>query len=410
MNSTDLTAFFDDHNYDIRSTHNGCWIDQKCTMDVVCFVAGQIVDYLEDGGDEPFTKDDIWKYQGAIDQVQMEFTKPDPLAEQAHDEYNKFYRQTMKMLSAAGVLNESGKKRIQFSVVSQEMLEYIAKKDVNALLFLCGYIEKTLKDSGIWHPFSVFFEKQDGASFGDLKNAFAFFEIANTPKNTATEVNRIFTKVINPLAFRRNMHGTIRGKLSANVITKSDIIYNRPNWRDEFLGKDKNVARRQFVRDARYDYKSEKAIAKAMEEVRKLNTTYRNGRSEVLDWDAYSPANAAHHMFPKGQRKEIASYRENLIMLTASQHMGSAHPNGKTTMVDLDYQYRCLVSKLRRMKEYSDSADYEVSHFYDLERFAFVLDVGLDTDYFKTLPVLDFSPIENGLDLFYPDHPAMVVK
>ena len=88
MNSADLDAFFACHEYDLRNTHNGCWIDQKCTMDVVCFVASQIIDYLESGGTEPFTNNDIWKYQGAVDQVQMEFTKPNPLSKDMVDEYN----------------------------------------------------------------------------------------------------------------------------------------------------------------------------------------------------------------------------------------------------------------------------------------------------------------------------------
>lgn len=410
MNSADLDAFFACHEYDLRNTRNGCWIDQKCTMDVVCFVANQVIDYLESGGTEPFTNNDIWKYQGAVDQVQMEFTKPNPLSKDMVDEYNKFYRQIMKMLAAAGVLNETGKNPIYFTVASYDVLDYISRKDVNALLFLCGYIEKTLKDSCAWKPFRLFFEEQDKASYMRLKNAFASFEIANTPKGTPREANRIFAKVVNPLAFRRNMHGTIRGRLSPNVITKNDIIYNRPNWRDVNNGKDKNIARSQFIPLVEYDGRNEQAIAKAMAEVRNLNTAYRDGRSEVLDWNATDIANAAHHMFPKSQKKEIASYRENLIMLTAAQHMGSAHQNGKTSTIDLDYQYKCLVSKLRRIQEYSVNSNPEVAHFYSLERFASVLDIGLETDYFKTLPFLDFAPIESGLDLFYPDHPKMNIS
>lgn len=409
MNSIELNDFFSSHKYDIRNTHNGCWIDQKCTMDVICFVSSQIISYLEAGGREPFTKDDIWKYRGAVDQVQMEFTKPDPLAEPSHDEYNKFYRQTMKMLSAAGVLSESGRNRIEFSIVSRELLDYIASKDVNALLFLCGYIEKTLRDSGAWQPFANFFEKQDKQAFRVVKGAFALFERSNTPKNTDTEANRIFAKVLNPLAFRRNAHGTVKGNLSVNVITKSDIIYNRPNWRDQRMGKDKNVARREYAPIVEYDARVEQSIKSAMNEVRKFNNANHDGCSEVMEWTR-DPANAAHHMFPKGQWKEIAAYRENLIMLTAAQHMGNAHPNGKTTAIDLDYQYKCLVSKLRRIKNYSSRENPEVSRFYNLGRFAYVLDTGLETDYFETLPCLDFEPIENGLELFYPNHSEMVIQ
>lgn len=38
MDNTTIQKFLDEHDYDIRKTHNGRWIDQKCTMDVVCLV------------------------------------------------------------------------------------------------------------------------------------------------------------------------------------------------------------------------------------------------------------------------------------------------------------------------------------------------------------------------------------
>ena len=39
MDNITIQNFLDAHDYDIRKTHNGRWIDQKCTMDVVCLVA-----------------------------------------------------------------------------------------------------------------------------------------------------------------------------------------------------------------------------------------------------------------------------------------------------------------------------------------------------------------------------------
>lgn len=35
MDSKTIQKFLNNHDYDIRKTHNGRWIDQKCTMDVV---------------------------------------------------------------------------------------------------------------------------------------------------------------------------------------------------------------------------------------------------------------------------------------------------------------------------------------------------------------------------------------
>ena len=45
MDNATIQEFLDEHDYDIRKTHNGRWIDQKCTMDVVCLVSDCIVEY-----------------------------------------------------------------------------------------------------------------------------------------------------------------------------------------------------------------------------------------------------------------------------------------------------------------------------------------------------------------------------
>ena len=41
-----------------------------------------------------------------------------------------------------------------------------------------------------------------------MKTAFTDLVIQNTPKNTEVEVRRIFTKIINPLAYKHNTFGT----------------------------------------------------------------------------------------------------------------------------------------------------------------------------------------------------------
>ena len=46
MDNTTIQKFLDEHDYDIRKTHNGRWIDQKCTMDVVCLVSVHMVTFL----------------------------------------------------------------------------------------------------------------------------------------------------------------------------------------------------------------------------------------------------------------------------------------------------------------------------------------------------------------------------
>jgi len=65
-----LEEFTNEHNYDVRVSRNGRWIDQKCALDSVCFVADCIVDYIRNGGEQPFQSPDIWKSDYAITNVQ----------------------------------------------------------------------------------------------------------------------------------------------------------------------------------------------------------------------------------------------------------------------------------------------------------------------------------------------------
>lgn len=75
------------------------------------------------------------------------------------------------------------------------------QRETNALKFLILYIQKVLMDSGIYPLFDNFLQKQDTESFKQLKDGFTHFTINNTAINNATECFRIFTKIINPLAF-----------------------------------------------------------------------------------------------------------------------------------------------------------------------------------------------------------------
>ena len=144
MTTNLLEQFLNAHDYDIRKARNGRWIDQKCTMDELCFVADCVVVYLQEGGQQPFQSPDIWHTEYAIENVQKLFSKPDPMDKSTMDEYNKFFRQPLKMLAAAGVLREDGRKNnaIQFRVENEAVLEYLSLRERNCFDFLCSYIPK----------------------------------------------------------------------------------------------------------------------------------------------------------------------------------------------------------------------------------------------------------------------------
>ena len=154
-----LRQFIDQHHYDIRESGNGRWIDQKCTPDEVSFVAECVLKYIDATRSRTFESPDVWRSDFAVQRVQAFYSKPNPLISSTTDEYNKFFREPLKMLAAAGVLRENGRvdNTIQFEVVDADVLAYIARNDWNAYVFLQHYIEKTLKDSGMWDLFASFF-------------------------------------------------------------------------------------------------------------------------------------------------------------------------------------------------------------------------------------------------------------
>ncbi|MGP4082718.1 hypothetical protein ACTWQL_22830 [Pseudalkalibacillus sp. R45] len=398
-----LEAFINEHNYDVRVSGNGRWIDQKCALDAVCFVADCIVDYIQNGGKQPFKSPDIWKSDYAITNVQHIFGKPNPLILTTLDEYNKFFRQPMKMLAAAGVLREDGivNNTIQFSVERTEVLEYIALRERNSFDFLCLYIEKTLLDSGLWYSFESFFEQQTKVSLQELKNIFSNFCIRYTPINTPVEANRIFNKVLNPLACKFHKKGTFRGRLSPSMMTYNKIMYNQTNWRDDAVGKDKNVARGDFAPSPENDLMYEYRVTRAMKYLRQFNDKYNEGKSEVLDkFSVGEIATHMHHIFPKNQFEEIADYIENLIALTSGQHLQRAHPNGNTSVIDPGYQYTCLIAKTESIRK-NILSNHGEPVIYKFDAFMYVLDVGLRTDYFESLAYCDFNSVLTGIEFNY---------
>ena len=398
-----LEQFINEHTYDIRKTHNGRWIDQKCTMDELCFVADCVVVYLQEGGKQPFQSPDIWHTQYAIENVQRLFCKPDPTNKSTMDEYNKFFRQPLKMLAAAGVLKENGRKNntIQFSVENEAVLEYLSLRERNCMDFLCMYIEKTLKDSGLWDSFESFFDEQTKEQYDNVKDTFRQFCFDNTPINGKDEANRIFTKVVNPLAIKYMKKGTEGGHISQNNITIDQIKYNRPNFRD--VGKDKNVSRQDSknitVEDEVYDYNVEKAKRR----LKAYNDKFNASRSEITDrFSIGEVAIHMHHIFPKNEFPSIADYVENLIALTSGQHLQKAHPNGNTQKIDKSYQYICLINKTESIRK--NLVDGLGDNLYSFSDFMFVLDTGLSTDRFEAIAENDFGSVIMEIDINYPNN------
>lgn len=398
----EIIGFLNSNNYDVRLSKNARWIDQKCTMDVLSMVSDCIMEFVKDNPKKEFTTKDIWYYEYTVKNVQMIFKKPNPL-EKAQNEYDKWFGQPMKLLGYSKVLNETKKSgRNYYTVNDEKILKYISKRDSNALLFLKLYIEKVIKDSGLTYYFDNFFIKQDKDSYKLLKDAFNNFTIANTKINTTVECGRIFAKVLNPLAFYKDMKGTERGEVSKGKITIDMLQYNRYNWRDVTKDKPKDVTRKEFESissDYSYtmlDYK----IHKAKKILKEFNNKYRDGFSEMPEDGVYlKEGTMIHHIFPKADFPALADYLENLIVLTPTQHLAKAHPKGNTSYIDREYQYLLLVCKIGIIK--NNLLTEKEEKIYDFKYMIHVLNTGLSTEEFSEIKEMDFENVINHLEFFY---------
>lgn len=404
MDNVTIQKFLDEHDYDIRKTHNGRWIDQKCTMDVMCLVADCILEYINNNPDNTFTVKDIWYSDYTVENVQQIFSKPDPI-EKASNEYDKYFGQPIKLLDAAGIIHgEKSGRGYTYSVVNKELLEYISFRERNSFNFLCYYIEKVLKDSGIYRIFEYFFKVQDKNSFKELKDGYTQFIIDNTPINGATECGRIFTKVLNPLACKYKKRGTEKGHISKDIITQDMIMYNQKNWWDVLSEKPKEMTREEHestLPKADEDYMTTYRINRAKKNLRKFNDLYRNGKTEVYDENCMEDlASQMHHIFPANEYPSIADYLENLIALTPTQHFLYAHPKNNTRYIDRAYQYMCLLSKTGNIRDNLLNKNEEPV-MYDFHLYQKVLNTGLETDEFFQIQEMDFDGLLNLIEKYY---------
>ena len=294
-----------------------------------------------------------------------------------------------------------------YRILNRDVLEYIARNDIFSLRFLQTYIEKVLRDSGIYHYFQSFFDNQDATHYGQLKDAFIRFYHDYTPVKKDYEPKRIFTKVINPLAYKYSKKGSERGRMSKDRITRSDMMYNQDNFRDIYLGKPKEVTRREWLEnhpefDVRNGY-FEQMMNRAKRVIRDSMSIFRNNISELTQFsEAHNdnnPATQIHHIFPKNEFPEIMHYLENLIAITPNQHFNFAHPNNNTNMIDLGAQKELLVVKTESIKHNLTSGQEEP--IYEFTNLLHILYVGWNDDSVLQIPVDNYVDVIHAINSHY---------
>ena len=373
-------------NFDLRISGNARYIDQKCTPDILSSVSEAILEFV-DGGSSKFTVRDIWSSPFANEVMTERFQKPDVTHAGAQNEYDKVFSQPIKLLEYAQLIEVVGRKGNSniYQIKEREIIEHISLNDSKSLGFLVEYLKKVLSDSGIYQLFENFFQNQTSASFNALKTSYCQFIINNTPINGDTEVRRIFTKVINPLAFKAKAHGTQGGRFSRMPITYAELFYNRINFRD--ITKPKGQPRKTFVELLGDDSSAEKyEIAKAKKQIKK----YHELKSETHRFQ-HEEANHVHHIFMKSEFPEFSDTFENLILLTPTQHLNFAHPSGNTQVVSKPYQLVCLLSKLDSIEE----SEFWADDFYELAKFKQVVNIGLDKELLSS--AMSFQDVKNTI-------------
>lgn len=177
------------------------------------------------------------------------------------------------------------------------------------------------------------------------------------------------------------------------------LMYNRDNFRDIYAEKPKSVSRKDYmaqhhivINEAYFRYMS----SKAKRRLRIYNDRYRNGLSEMPGDTA--KATHIHHIFSASEFPEISNYLENLIALTPNQHLNSAHPNGKTIIIDRAYQHDCLIVKTDMIKDNIENATEKIYSFADLIH---VLVVGFNEEAFTEIEENDYVGVKAKIELEY---------
>ena len=366
-----IHEYLSQFDLDIRKSHDARYVDQKCTPDIVCFMADCVMNMV---ATKPvFVINDIWETQYFIQNSRVIFNKPWANDKKAYNEYNKVLSQPLKLLAYAHILNVNKRDgSLTFTIENEELLDYIERKDRNAYNFLYCYFMKVMSDSGFIKYFEEYARESNTnpvTAREEIYERYFRFINGNTQSHSRLDIRRMFHKVFNVYAAEHHLHGS-----NGKITYYSDLMYNKKNWRD--MDKDKTVTRQAAMapekiekQEAINTYYVQKAIAL----IRKIHTV-----SEVNDSWSNGEATQVHHICPKSQFPQIAHYVENLILLTATQHNTKAHPNNKTQQVNKDYQLVCLLAK-------ADTIEYSLSRYgdkyYRKESFIFVINTGLSTDF-----------------------------
>jgi hypothetical protein len=142
-----IEKYFNAFNFDIRKSNKPRSFDQKVTPDVLTIIADCVIEFTEQTGKEEFTIKDIWEFEYSNSSILDIFNKPKTSNVSAKSEYNKFFGQPLLALAYSQILSGTKTNSWKFKINNRKILEFIATRERNSLLFLQIYLEKILKFS-----------------------------------------------------------------------------------------------------------------------------------------------------------------------------------------------------------------------------------------------------------------------
>ena len=386
MTGDEIINYIDKLDLNLKTRgSNPRYFDQKVQPDTVEIISQCVLEFSKQK--HFFTIKDIWNNKFSEDLIYEYFKKPKATDKKAENEFDKFFSQPICFLTFFGILHREKKsKKYYHTILKPNILEYIASDQRKALNFINICLISFIKSNQLKTTFEKFFTEQDRESYLLLRESFFEFTYKNTniKRSNKYEPGRIFTPIVNALAFKQNKKGSIKGTISKNMIYLDDLIYARPNWKDILSGKPRELTREVWL---------EKKLD-SLDEQRSLSSSERSSKKAIVkkhgNISEYSNSESAfdtHHIFPRSFNYDLCYFKENLIRITPDEHYIKAHPNRNTQKVDKDFQVKLLKAKFKSIEDSLNKNE----DFYNLKDFIFVLNKGFKIDLPDDLNINDLK-------------------
>ena len=370
LSDDEVKSFLSSKNLKLtKENSNPRPFDQKVTMDNLNTVAYLIDQIVKEDQKQNFTTTYIWKHNTSEEYVQM-YGKGSVFDKKKDAEWNKFFPQPMNFLTYFGVLSrDESKTPHKYKINNKGLLEFIKSQPNRSLKFLVYATKEFIKQNNLTQVLDNFFNQETKNEFNKLRENLENFIYNNTmiERTNKHEPSRIYNKIINHIAYDLEKKGNYNGRMSEDIIQIEELQYNQKNWYDILSGKPKKTSRAEYKKQYYANLAEEDGID-VSERIAKKNIVKKHGY--ISEFSGKDTANETHHIFMKSEYSKLRFLHENLIRITAGEHLENAHPLGNRLKVDEKFQIELLLAKLKSIL--SDQS------FYDFKTFVYVLNTGFN--------------------------------